>query len=69
MTNLIAIVGARAFTTSQSASAHLILFTRIFEIVEVDTGVPARFYHIHGEGFKTWIADAHKGQALGEYFV
>jgi hypothetical protein len=62
---LAAVVGARAFTTSQSASAHLLLFTRIFEIAEADTGIPVRFHHLHGQGFKTWIADAHKGQALG----
>ncbi|KAJ7834333.1 hypothetical protein B0H14DRAFT_2363848 [Mycena olivaceomarginata] len=59
------IIGTRAFTTSQSAEAHLILFTRIFEIAHADTGVPCRFRHIHGEGFEIWITDAHKGQALG----
>ncbi|KAF8978201.1 hypothetical protein BDQ17DRAFT_1338866 [Cyathus striatus] len=52
------IVGARAFTTSQSAKAHFILFTPI-------TGLPVQFRHIHGYGFNIWIADAHKGQALG----
>lgn len=66
-----AVVGTRAFTTSQSAQAHLILFTRIFEIAHSDTGVPCRFRHIHGEGFEVWITDAHKGQALGgfSYFL
>ncbi|KAK7022501.1 hypothetical protein R3P38DRAFT_3317686 [Favolaschia claudopus] len=59
------VVGTRAFTTSQSAEAHLILFTRIFEIAAADTGIPCRFRHIHGEGFELWITDAHKGQALG----
>ncbi|KAJ7800656.1 hypothetical protein B0H14DRAFT_3092562 [Mycena olivaceomarginata] len=59
------IIGTRAFTTSQSAEAHLILFTRIFEIAHADTGIPCRFRHIHGEGFEIWITDAHKGQALG----
>jgi hypothetical protein len=63
----IAIIGTRAFTTSQSAEAHLILFTRIFEIAHADTGIPCRFRHIHGEGFEIWITDAHKGQALGKY--
>ncbi|KAJ7300482.1 hypothetical protein DFH08DRAFT_970245 [Mycena albidolilacea] len=61
------IIGTRAFTTSQSAEAHLILFTRIFEIAHADTGIPCRFRHIHGEGFEIWITDAHKGQALGRY--
>ncbi|KAJ7754676.1 hypothetical protein DFH07DRAFT_868560 [Mycena maculata] len=61
------VVGTRAFTTSQSAHAHLILFTRIFEIAMGDTGIPCRFRHIHGEGFELWITDAHKGQALGMF--
>ncbi|KAF8187531.1 hypothetical protein BJ912DRAFT_926768 [Pholiota molesta] len=47
-----------------SAEAHLILFTRIFEIAERDTGSHVQFKHIHGDGFLTWIADAHMGQAL-----
>jgi hypothetical protein len=63
------VIGTRAFTTSQSAEAHLILFTRIFEIAFEDTGVSCRFRHIHGEGFELWITDAHKGQALGGSFL
>ncbi|KAJ6554288.1 hypothetical protein B0H19DRAFT_1029451 [Mycena capillaripes] len=59
------VIGTRAFTTSQSAQAHVILFTRIFEIAHGDTGIPCRFRHIHGEGFELWITDSHKGQALG----
>ncbi|KAK7005533.1 hypothetical protein R3P38DRAFT_3326482 [Favolaschia claudopus] len=59
------VIGTRAFTTSQSAQAHLILFTRIFEIAAADTGIPCRFRHIHGEGFELLITDSHKGQALG----
>ncbi|KAK7001996.1 hypothetical protein R3P38DRAFT_3608943 [Favolaschia claudopus] len=55
----------KSFTTSQSAQAHLILFTRIFEIAAADTGIPCRFRHIHGKGFELWITDSHKGQALG----
>ncbi|KAJ7493180.1 hypothetical protein B0H11DRAFT_2277283 [Mycena galericulata] len=57
--------GTRAFTTSQSAQAHLILFTRIFEIASSDTGIPVQFRHIHGAGMELWIADGHKGQGLG----
>ncbi|KAK7001956.1 hypothetical protein R3P38DRAFT_3326837 [Favolaschia claudopus] len=59
------VVDNRAFTTSQSAQAHFILFTRIFEIAALDTGVPVRFRHIHGDGMEMWIADAHKGEGLG----
>ncbi|KAJ7778963.1 hypothetical protein B0H16DRAFT_1838049 [Mycena metata] len=58
-------IGTRAFTTSQSAQAHLILFTRIFEIAHADTGIPCRFRHIHGQDYELWITDSHKGQALG----
>ncbi|KAJ7242720.1 hypothetical protein C8J57DRAFT_1526083 [Mycena rebaudengoi] len=63
--NMKSVIGTRAFTTSQSAEAHVILFTRIFEIAFGDTGLPCRFRHIHGEGFELWITDSHKGQALG----
>ncbi|KAF8545872.1 hypothetical protein OG21DRAFT_1528201, partial [Imleria badia] len=38
---------ARTFTTSQSADAHVILFRCIFSIVEQDTGVPVKNFHIH----------------------
>ncbi|KAJ7234827.1 hypothetical protein C8J57DRAFT_1531331 [Mycena rebaudengoi] len=63
--NMKSVIGTRAFTTSQSAEAHVILFTRIFEIAFGDTGLPCRFRHIHGKGFELWITDSHKGQALG----
>ena len=51
--------------TSQSANAHLELFKLIFSIAESDTGLPVRFRHIHGDGYETFVADSHKGQALG----
>ncbi|KAF8833986.1 hypothetical protein BDN67DRAFT_915867, partial [Paxillus ammoniavirescens] len=59
------VVSARAFTTSQSANAHVILFRRIFDIAREDTGIPVRFFHIHGVGIETVVADGHWGQALG----
>ncbi|KAF5313764.1 hypothetical protein D9619_013715 [Psilocybe cf. subviscida] len=59
------VVSVRAFTTSQSADAHFVLFRRIFEIAVSDTNLPVQFQYIHGSGFLVWIADAHKGQALG----
>ncbi|KAF7969562.1 hypothetical protein HWV62_26919 [Athelia sp. TMB] len=59
------VIGVRAFTTSQSADAHFALIKRIFEIASTDTSRPVQFLHIHGEGFEAWVADAHKGQALG----
>jgi len=65
----VAIVVAHAFTTSQSATAHHILFHRIFAIAEEDTGQPVCFRHIHGYGFDSFMADGHKGQALGMWFA
>ncbi|KAF8587722.1 hypothetical protein K439DRAFT_1614148 [Ramaria rubella] len=62
---LCSIVVARAFTTSQSAEAHHILFNRIFLIVHKDTGEIVKFCHIHGVSFETFMADGHVGQALG----
>ncbi|KAG1862305.1 hypothetical protein F4604DRAFT_1657854 [Suillus subluteus] len=59
------VVSARAFTTSQSAKAHLILFQRIFDIASADTGHSFSFQHIHGFGCEIVIADSHKGQGLG----
>ncbi|KAG1799560.1 hypothetical protein EV424DRAFT_1545973 [Suillus variegatus] len=59
------VIGARAFTTSQSAQAHFILFQRIFEIASADTGCAVQFQYMHGEGIQTIIADGHKGQGLG----
>ena len=63
---LLAIVVAHAFTTSQSAAAHDILFGLMFSIVEKDTSRPLRFCHIDGDGIDTFMADGHKGQALGQ---
>ena len=60
-----AMVLARAFTTSQSADAHVILFRRIWSIAEQDTGVPVTFHHIHGVGIESIVTDGHRGQALG----
>ncbi|KAL4073507.1 hypothetical protein J3A83DRAFT_4399834 [Scleroderma citrinum] len=59
------VVSARAFTTSQSAEAHHILFRHIFEIAQQDTNLSVKFHHIHGCGIKAVIADGHKGQGLG----
>ena len=55
----------RAFTTSQSAEAHLIFFSHIFEIAKSDTGLSVKFHHIDGSGIHSVVADGHKGQGLG----
>ncbi|KAF8432134.1 hypothetical protein L210DRAFT_3614367 [Boletus edulis BED1] len=59
------IVSTRAFTTSQSAEAHFILFSRIFAIAKSDTGLSVKFHHIDGNGIQSVVADGHKGQGLG----
>ncbi|KAG9308842.1 hypothetical protein JVU11DRAFT_11472 [Chiua virens] len=60
---------ARAFTMSQSSDAHVILFHCISNIAEQDTGIPIKFFHIHGTGIESIIADNHCGQALGIFFL
>ena len=67
--HLPAVVGARAFTTSQTAQAHVILVRRIFDIAKEDTGLDVHFRHIHGDGIESVIADSHKGQGLGMHRV
>lgn len=62
----VAVAVTRAFTTSQSAEAHFILFQRIFSIASADTGMSVAFRHIDGHGFDSFVADGHKGQALGK---
>lgn len=62
-----AAVVCRAFTTSQSAEAHLELFKRIFKIAEADTGQKVCFRHIDGRGFDTFVMDGHRGQARGKF--
>ena len=54
-----AMVLVHAFTMSQSADAHVILFCCIFEIVAADTGTPVHFFHVHGMGIESVIVDGH----------
>ncbi|KAG2111578.1 uncharacterized protein F5147DRAFT_744738 [Suillus discolor] len=65
------VIGAQAFTTSQSAQAHFILFQQIFKIASADMGCAVQFQYMHREGIQTIIADGHKGQGqgLGMYCV
>ena len=51
------IIVAHAFTTSQSAAAHNILFRLIFSIVEKDTSWPLWFCHIDSNGIDTFMVD------------
>jgi hypothetical protein len=64
-----AVVCARMFITSQSATAHLKMFEVLHQIVEKDTGETIKFRHIHGTGMESITADAHKGEALGTFVV
>ncbi|KAL4063524.1 hypothetical protein J3A83DRAFT_4192498 [Scleroderma citrinum] len=63
------VVSARAFTMSQSAEAHHILFRCIFEIAQQDTNLLVKFCHIHKCGIEAMIANGHKGQGLGRKLV
>lgn len=68
MSNTVAAMAlVHAFTTSQSVDAHVILFHCIFKIVAAHTGTPVHFFHIHGMGIESVIADRHWGQALGRF--
>jgi hypothetical protein len=60
-----AIVVARAFLTSESSEAHFLLFSRIFEIAQRDTGLEVTFHYINESGIQSIVADGHRGQALG----
>ena len=60
-----ALVVARAFSTSESSEAHYLLFSRIFEIAQRDTGLEVTFHYISERGIQSIVADGHRGQALG----
>jgi len=64
----LAVVCARAFITAQHAAAHVKLLEIIFNIAQDDTGLYPQFRYMHGEGYETITADAHKGEALGKHF-
>jgi hypothetical protein len=49
ITPTLAVVGVRAFTMSQSAEAHVILFQRIFNFATEDSKIPIHFY-LNGSG-------------------
>ncbi|KAJ7848967.1 hypothetical protein B0H14DRAFT_2582749 [Mycena olivaceomarginata] len=59
------VIGTRAFTTSQSAEAHLILLLEFLRSRLKILEFPAASVTSMGKGFELWITDAHKGQALG----
>lgn len=61
----IAIVVAQAFSTSETLEAHYLLFSRIFEIAQQDTGLEVTFHYISGRGIQSIVADGHRRQALG----
>jgi hypothetical protein len=43
------------------------MFAAIFSIVKEDTNNEIQFFHVDGKGIKCILADAHSGQALGNY--
>ena len=68
--NLISVmVLSYAFTTSQSADVHVVLFCCICSTVEQDTSVPVQFLHIHSMSIESVVANGHHGQALGKFFL
>lgn len=61
------------FLTRQNAAAHRFVFQEIDRIVELDTGSPLKWRHLHGKdlddltGILQWTGDQHGGQAKGEF--
>ncbi|EJD37548.1 hypothetical protein AURDEDRAFT_173406 [Auricularia subglabra TFB-10046 SS5] len=54
----------RVFLTALTADAHLLVFKKIYSIVEEDCGSGLRFAYMHGSGWDTVAADEHSGEAL-----
>ena len=63
----IALVLARVYLKQESAAAYQMIFQEIIDIAEKDVGTAVKFQHMDGAGIGCFIADAHKGQALGIY--
>ena len=63
----IALVLARVYLKQESAAAYQMIFQEMIDIAEKDVGTAVKFQHMDGAGIECFIADAHKGQALGIY--
>ncbi|KAF6746587.1 hypothetical protein DFP72DRAFT_823014 [Ephemerocybe angulata] len=62
---------SRIFVTEESAAMHQLIFSKISEIVKIDTGEELRWRHIHAKtlsdfpGICLVSVDQHRGQAKG----
>lgn len=45
------------------------MFASVFSVVKEDTNNEICFFHINGRGIKCILADAHSGQALGDFYI
>ncbi|KAF7968248.1 hypothetical protein HWV62_31541 [Athelia sp. TMB] len=67
----IAVPYCRVFVNRQSAAAHALVFAKVEQIVQLDTGAPLKWRHIHANslddhtGILQWAGDQHAGQAKG----
>jgi len=67
----IALTYCRVYVNRQSAAAHHIIFQRLEQIVEQDTGESLKWRHLHSRslndpsGVLQWTGDQHGGQAKG----
>ncbi|KAF6753487.1 hypothetical protein DFP72DRAFT_814134 [Ephemerocybe angulata] len=70
-TNRMTRILSRVFVTEESAVMHQLIFSKISEIVKIDTGEELRWRHIHAKtlsdfpGICLVSVDQHRGQAKG----
>jgi hypothetical protein len=65
----LALTFARAITNQETQIAYERIFKELFNIIEDDNKSKFKFRHIDGEGLGCVVADAHKGQALGNFLL
>lgn len=62
----------RIYLNKQTAEAHRLVFKKIEEIVQMDTGQSLRWRHLHStaiddlSGILQFMVDQHGGQAKGK---
>jgi hypothetical protein len=67
----LALTFARVFTNVETSDAYKHIFHEVFSTVEKDTGKEIGFSYLNSnfDGIGCIIADAHKGQAIGNYIL
>ena len=65
----LALTFARVFTNVETSDAYKHIFYEIFSTIEKDNGkgIELSYLNSNSNGIGCIIADAHKGQAIGNY--